>query len=135
MEVVNPSFIGRDIYHPFLIQGDDSFAVNEFLNAIRFSTHGDYYCKGVSFDIKEHNFPHFHLYENHNLEFYRCLTFRHDDFVVSEVRELSDAMINNLEMVLPCYSSYFDEYRQLDFIVNPDLTIEYICSVDKDGNP
>lgn len=133
MEEVNPSFIGRDVYQPFLIQAYDSYAVNEFINAIRFSTHGNYYCKNVDFDILGHNFPHLHLYENQNLEFYRYLTFRHDHFIITDVQDFAFEIVNSADIFFPDYSSFLDEYQQLDFIVNPDLSIEYICSVDKDG--
>lgn len=126
--------LGRDIYHKFLLDGDGEVAQNLFINAIRFSTHGDFYCKNTTLTPSVHSYPHFHDFNNvQNVEeFYKVFYFRGNKY---SFEKYDKGVLIDLKFSKNSISEKYSSYHYIDFIVNDDKKITYVCSIDGRGFP
>ena len=129
------AILGREVYQNILLSGDGGDSSCLFANAIRFSTHGEYYCKEIRVDVEDHNFPHFHKYKKRDESevFYKKIYFHGSQYSVDQVKQEDLFDVRLCDIVI---ESVFEVgLTVIDFIVNPDGQFEYVCSIDEDNNP
>jgi hypothetical protein len=127
--------LGRDIYQNFFLNGDHGFAYKLFVNAIRFSTHGEFFCKSSVLEEGLSHYHHLHYQELcfESVAFFKVINFHKESFNISDH---SESNISSLSSTLNFRKNCpLGNLRAIDFVVNCDLSITYVCSIDTAGMP
>ena len=122
--------LGRKNYPDVVFTGKLSPVKNFFLQSLRFSTHAEFYTYRSSLESLKHLSAHFHLISasiDKKAE-YR-FHFSSINFFINKNNPLTNLQ-KNFYATLKC------EYHaaNIDLIMNPDRSIEYICSESIEGN-
>jgi hypothetical protein len=124
--------LGREVYRKFVLFGDGGFANKTFLNALRFSTHGEFYVeRWLSSSLRSS--PHFHINSSKVSEsdIYKKIAFSQNYFDIG-ISSCSPALLGDPVLVPYCNDRPF---AVIDYIVNADGALEYVCSISDAGLP
>jgi hypothetical protein len=129
----------RPHYPKIEIIGNHNMEASKFLNAIRFSTHGEYFIAGCTNISDTLQFPHFNLLTHSKMALspeYR-LQFDKDGHFNIETQGEMPQMRSNETFLIKSQSNPFivKGLTKIDFIRNPDGHMEFLCAIDEDGKP
>ena len=134
--------IGRDVYHNFLLDDRLTDIGSFFIRSIRFSTHGEFYFRNININIEEFDHPHLHCFSEADelLSFYKIIHFEGDRFYFPSAVSCNNGLEKSGPLKLPLIPSqkndvFSSDLLFVDFIVNPNSQIEFVCALNKNREP
>jgi len=124
------AILGRKFYPAIRFCGDRSTAHQFFLQALRFSTHGEFYIDKESLPFLPSITPHFHLLTDFfDIDFEHKFEFSGRNFSVTD-----DSLTRSIKNKVFATIDVDTDSVFIDFIVNPDRSIVYVCSEQINGH-
>lgn len=124
------AILGRNYYPAVRFCGDRSSAHQFFLKALRFSTHGEFYIDKQSMSFLPSITPHFHLLTDFfDIDFQHKFEFSGRKFSVTD-----NSLMRSIKYNLFATIDVDTDLDFIDFIVNPDRSIVYVCSGKINGH-